>query len=105
MKNNEQPLWSLSVQEFFELFDSYLEKRSREVVQEELNNKEVIDEEVRGIIGLAQILKMSKTSAQRYKSSGLFDEAIYQDNRTITINVKKAKQIWREHCKKNNIQQ
>lgn len=52
------------------------------------------DEFVEGLSGLAQVLGVSITTAQKIKNSGLLNDAIGQVGRKIIVNATKAKNIY-----------
>lgn len=75
----DKPLFTLSLSEFLAILD----KRY-------LNTGSVAAERVHGIKGLANLFGCSTATAQRIKSSGIIDSAIYQIGRTFTVDADKA---------------
>lgn len=74
MVNLKTPIWQLTVEEFLEI-----QKRYSSVQKYEY-----------GIKGLAKILGCSRSKAQEIKNSGILDEAIFQNGKTIIIDRDKA---------------
>ena len=52
------------------------------------------DEFVEGLSGLAQLLGVSVTTAQKIKNSGILNPALGQVGRKIIINATKAREIY-----------
>lgn len=74
MINPNTPIWQLTVGEFLELQKKYNSVQKYEY----------------GIKGLAKILGCSKSKAFELKKSGILDEAIYQNGKTIIIDRDKV---------------
>ncbi|WP_106830073.1 DUF3853 family protein [Parabacteroides pacaensis] len=85
--NLNTPLWQLTVGEFLEL-----QKRESPVKQDPVvcNPGRTF---VYGISGLANLLKCSKTTAQRVKNSGIIDKATSQFGRKIAIDANLALEL------------
>ncbi len=92
--DKNKPIWQLTVAEF------------ERIIEDKINNKPVdttaiIDaskkEYVYGITGLAKLLGCSIPQAQRFKSRGIFDDAIFQNGRTIIIEKEKALKLFKEN--------
>lgn len=71
------------------------------------NKEEKTRNLVHGIDGLAELFGCSKPTAQRIKSSGVIDKAIYQVGRTITVDadlalelVQQAGNVWAKRYSK-----
>lgn len=47
-----------------------------------------------GIIGIAKIFGVSRDTAQKIKKSGVIDGAIFQNNKTIVVDVQKALELF-----------
>lgn len=83
-----KPLFSLTVGEFLEL-----QKRTEAppAVIDLTKDKEV--KYVYGIAGLASLFGCSKTTAQKIKSSGRINKAVFQMGKKIVINAKLALEL------------
>ncbi|HRZ96158.1 MAG TPA: DUF3853 family protein [Paludibacter sp.] len=81
--NDATPIWQLTVVEFKELIRTATSKNPVPI-------QTGSDEFVYGIAGLADLLKVSKTTAQKLKSSGILASATTQIGRKIIINKVKA---------------
>lgn len=81
--NDGTPIWQLTVGEFKDLI------RNAAVNQPTVIKPEP-GEFVYGISGLANLLKVSKTTAQKIKSSGILDPAITQVGRQTIIDRNKV---------------
>ena len=90
MVNDSTPIWHLTVAEFRNLMKEATAQEPRSVPVE--NNEEYIY----GIAGLAELLKCSRTTAQKLKSSGRIDKAITQVGRQIIINKKTVLNILKQ---------
>lgn len=95
MINLNTPLWQLTVGEFLEL-----QKRESFIKQEPAANKSVRTF-VYGISGLADLLKCSKTTAQKVKNSGIIDKATSQFGRKIAIDADLALELIQKARNKN----
>ncbi len=84
------PLIQLTVGELVSILERKIEDKIKESTVSIDSTKKEYEY---GIVGLAKILGCSKTSAQRYKSSGIFDEAISQTGRSIVIDKQKVLEI------------
>jgi hypothetical protein len=82
--NDGTPIWQLTVGEFKDLI------RTTAVTTLPTEKHAEPGEFVYGISGLASLLKVSKTTAQKIKSSGLLDQAITQVGRQTIIDRKKT---------------
>ncbi|WP_372473329.1 DUF3853 family protein [Capnocytophaga sp. ARDL2] len=91
MINPHTPLWQLTVSEYTELNKSIL----RSII-EGLKGVRGEKKYEYGLIGLAKILGCSRSKASRIKSTGILDEAISQDQRTIVVDREKVLEILRE---------
>lgn len=95
MINLNTPLWQLTVGEFLEL-----QKRESPIKQEPVANKPGRTF-VYGISGLANLLKCSKTTAQKVKNSGIIDKATSQFGRKIAIDADLALELIQKARNKN----
>lgn len=75
--NPHTPLWQLTVGEFIE-------------IQKHIHFVSANQKYEYGIKGLAKILGCSKTKATEIKKSGVLNNAIYQNGRTIIIDKEKV---------------
>lgn len=82
--NDGTPIWQLTVGEFKDLIRTTAVNNQPTVIKSEPG------EFVYGISGLANLLKVSKTTAQKIKSSGVLDPAITQVGRQTIIDRKKV---------------
>ena len=71
-----------------------LQKLAQRENQEQVYEKHSVPKRyVYGIRGIAQLLKCSKSKANRIKKSGVIDEAIIQNGRKIIVDVELALQL------------
>ena len=91
--NDATPIWQRSVGEFKEL----LHHKAPQVVATPTEHQ--AGEFVYGIAGLARFLQVSKTTAQKLKSSGALDKAITQVGRQTIINKTQVLEILKKHNK------
>jgi hypothetical protein len=97
---DNMPIWQLTVGELRELLEITSKKQQQEIEDIiETIKAEMIPNHVYGLIGLAQLFGWSKTTASRYKKSGIFDDAITQVGQSIIIDSTKALEL----AKKANI--
>lgn len=82
MYNDTTPIWQLTVGELKDLIQETTGTKT------EPKAMQTTEGYVYGIAGLAELIGTSKTTAQRIKSSGLFNEAITQIGRKMIINKK-----------------
>lgn len=81
--------------EIIELFSSIFP------VQEQAQIKDFTsDKYVYGLSGLAKLLGVGKTTAQKLKNEGIFDAAITQTGKKIIVNSELALQLLKEHQNK-----
>lgn len=82
MKLNSQeyhkPIWQLTVGEYIDLHQQILQAKKYEY----------------GIKGLAKIFGIARSTAYNLKASGLLDEAISQNGKTIIIDVDLALKLF-----------
>lgn len=87
MINPHTPLWQLTVGEYKELnkeiFATLLGRRAEKKYEY-------------GLTGLAKVLGCSRSKASKIKSTGILDDAIWQDKRTIVVDREKVLEILRE---------
>lgn len=82
----EKPFFSMTGSEILQLFGTIAE--SKTITQDFTDKKYVY-----GIRGLANLLGCGKTNAQKVKSSGIIDEAVYQIGQRIIIDSEKALEL------------
>ncbi len=91
--DKNKPIWQLTVAEL----ESIIERKINNTT---VDTTTIIDaskkEYVYGIDGLANLLGCSTPQAQRFKSRGIFDDAIFQNGRTIIIEKEKALKLFNE---------
>lgn len=87
-KDLNTPIWQLTVGEFLELQEKVESKK--EVVVKNIDTEQ---KRVYGIMGLANLLGCSKTTAGKLKASGKIDKAITQTGRIIVIDASLALQL------------
>lgn len=85
--NLNTPIWQLTVGEFLELQKKNLPIESK---PDDSKSERIF---VYGIRGLAGLLRCSKATAQKIKSSGIIDRAVSQVGRTITIDANLALEL------------
>lgn len=90
-----KPLFSMTGAEIIELFSSILPVHEQAQVKDFTSEKYVY-----GISGLANLLKVAKTTAQKYKKEGFLDAAIIQTGRKIIVDADLALQLLKEHQNK-----
>lgn len=81
--------------EIIELFSSILPVKEQAQVTDFTSEKYVY-----GISGLANLLRVAKTTAQKYKNEGFLDAAIIQTGRKIIVDADLALQLLKEHQNK-----
>lgn len=86
-----KPLWQLTGEQYTKLTEGAMFN-----VVSSLRSQEASRHLVYGIDGLAKFLGTSRSTAQRIKRSGIIDDAIAQNGRTIVIDGDKAIQLIRE---------
>lgn len=83
------PIWQLTVGQFVELQNKVLEALPNAEGKKQNDQKD--DRHfVYGLAGLAELLNCSVVTAQKIKSSGLIDGAVYQFGRKIIVDADKA---------------
>ena len=87
----QMPLWQMTGAQLVSLGESILSRYLSNVQSQPQKHY------VYGIDGLAQLIGKSKNTAQRLKSSGIIDEAISQDGRTIVIDSDLALELIHKH--------
>ena len=94
-KNNlNDPLFSLSIQEFVNILESTLRKQSE---QPQENTKDFTDKRyVYGIAGIASLFNCCRTTASRILSSGKIDAAVSRWGQKIIIDADMAIELNRQ---------
>lgn len=87
----QMPLWQMTGAQYKTLTESIF--NNLVALQQQKPQKNF----VYGIEGLAKLLHKSRNTAQRLKSSGIIDEAISQDGRTIVIDADRALELIHKH--------
>lgn len=82
----QKPLLTMTGSEILELFQVIADSKT---VTHDFSEKKY----VHGLRGLATLLGVSKTTAQKIKNEGKIDAAIYQTGKTIVIDSEKALQL------------
>ncbi len=90
--NENVKLMDLTVGQFKELLGEVFTHSKQSSTTEKVPT--ITPSLVHGIHGLAKLLGVSKRYAQELKSRGVFDGAITQVGRVITIYPDKALEIW-----------
>lgn len=86
--NPNQPI-TLTFSTLMEFFNATLKERSVETEKREY---------VKGLVGLMEVFKCSKTKAWKIKSSGVIDKAItYTSAHHFLIDSEMALQLWQEN--------
>jgi len=80
--DREKPLWQLTTGEFLDLIKENVPHKEEKV--------ETSAKYVYGIVGIAELFNVSKTTANRIKQSGVINKAIKQHGRTIIIDAELA---------------
>lgn len=93
-----KPLWQLTGEQYKKLTEAIMLN-----LLASLQGQDTSRHLVYGIDGLAKFLGTSKSTAQRIKRSGIIDEAIAQQGRTIVIDGDKAIELMKERSKQANI--
>ena len=88
-------LFQMTGEEIIELFSYIILKQEQVDVKDYTSDKHAF-----GLIGLANLLRVSKTKAQQIKNSGILDAAITQHGRKIMINKELALQLYKDNSKK-----
>ncbi len=78
-----KPLFSMTGSEILQLFNVIAESKT---ITHDFSEKKY----VHGLRGLANLLGVSKTTAQKIKNEGKIDAAIYQTGKTIVIDSELA---------------
>lgn len=86
----EKPIWQLSGHEFVAILENSFKKLEKQF------NEGSGKRYVFGLDGLKDLLGVSKSSAERIKKSGVLDNAIYQNKRTIVIDAELALKLFAE---------
>lgn len=95
MEDKDKPIWQLTIGEFVAILESRLP-----VVKIESIPKNTTDiKYVYGIAGLAKLIGCSKNYAGILKRTGMFDEAISQNGRTIIIDAELALKLFNDNQK------
>lgn len=87
-----KPLWQLTGEQY-----QTLTKGVMISIVDSLRDQEPSRHLVYGIDGLAKFLGTSRSTAQRIKRSGIIDDAIAQNGRTIVIDGDMALQLLKDH--------
>lgn len=94
MLKNDTPLWQLTVGEFKELVSEVVPNAGDNDNDEHVESYDYADGYAFGLEGIAQLMGCSRTTANRAKQSGRFDDAISQHGRKIVINKAKFLEIF-----------
>lgn len=94
-----KPLWQMTGEEFLEL-QNYTQQNT---TTNELKEGNSAEEYVFGIEGITKILGCSISKANRIKKSGILDDAIIQEGRSIAIAKNKALEILKGRSLKNKL--
>ena len=92
-KQNEKLLLQATVSEVAEALAVCLKQAGQDTGTELSKATRSVKKFVYGIKGLAQLCGCSRAKAQRLKSSGKIDQAIFQDGHTIIIDAELALQL------------
>lgn len=95
MEDRDKPIWQLTIGEFVAILDSRLPVNKIELISKSRTDTK----HVYGIAGLAKLLGCSKNYAGILKRTGIFDEAISQNGRTIIIDSDLALKLFNDHQK------
>ena len=87
----QMPLWQMTGAQLVTLGESIISRYLCNLQTQPRKNH------VYGIEGLAKLIGKSKNTAQRLKSSGIIDDAICQDGRTIVIDGDLALELIHRH--------
>lgn len=90
-----KPLWQLTVGEFLSL------QKSLELPDQHLKEKRELSDKkyVYGLSGIAKLFNCSRTTAYKYKSSGMLDGAVKQSGRIIIVDAEEALRLFDENKK------
>lgn len=102
----DTPLWKLTVGEFRALVASEIGGAVKTAAEDAKSRESAGKWLVYGIDGLAKLMGCGKTQAAEVKRSGILDEAITQNNKTIIIDAELALRLLRErgtHAKGNGL--
>ena len=83
--NLDKPLFNITLGDLKNVIKEVLDERDAQDILKAEQKKFVY-----GIAGIASLLGCSTSTAQRIKSSGVIDEAISQQGKTIVVNVEHA---------------
>lgn len=88
----QMPLWQMTGAQYKSFMESIIPNMVMSLQQEPPQKRYVY-----GIDGLAKLIGKSKNTAQRLKSSGIIDDAIIQNGRTIMIDAKLALELMHQN--------
>jgi hypothetical protein len=86
-----KPLWQLTEGEFFDLLIKIL---SQIQTPQKVEERNMDDEYVYGLDGLAKLLGCHKQHAYSLKKDGVFDGAVMQRGKKIIVNKRKALELF-----------
>ena len=95
MEDRDKPIWQLTIGEFVAILDSRLPVNKIESI----SRNTTYSKHVYGISGLAKLIGCSKNYAGILKRTGIFDEAISQNGRTIIVDSELALKLFNDHQK------
>ena len=95
MEDRDKPIWQLTIGEFVAILESRLPVDKIESISKNTTNTKY----VYGIAGLAKLIGCSKNYAGILKRTGIFDEAISQNGRTIIIDAELALKLFNDNQK------
>ncbi len=84
----DKPLSQFTIADLFRLFKTEMQEENESImISKDASSKK---EYVYGIAGLAKLFGCSKATAQRIKSNGTIDAAIFQCGKIIVVDAKQA---------------
>jgi hypothetical protein len=95
MEDGDKPIWQLTIGEFVAILESRLPVGNIESISKNTTDIKY----VYGIAGLAKLIGCSKNYAGILKRTGMFDEAISQNGRTIIIDAELALKLFNANQK------
>lgn len=95
MEDRDKPIWQLTIGEFVAILDSRLPVNKIEPILKNATETKY----VYGIDGLAKLIGCSKNYAGILKRTGMFNEAISQNGRTIIIDAELALKLFNDNQK------
>ena len=95
MEDRDKPIWQLTIGEFVAILESRLPVAKTESISKNITDIKY----VYGIAGLAKLIGCSKNYAGILKRTGMFDEAISQNGRTIIIDAELALKLFNDNQK------